>query len=88
MNKQDFAVRIPSSSLLVLSINGTLYGFCDAHGDTRDEVLLHLAEVRQDIVGGDDFYDMLWSDRFSQKALQEELDEATDAIRFDFEGEE
>lgn len=88
MNKQDFAVRIPSEFTLILSINGVLYGFCDAHGVTRAEVLLHFEEVRSEIEGGVDFYDILWNDEGSQARLASEIELATDAIRFDFEGEE
>lgn len=86
MNKQDFAVRLPKASLLVVSIKGVLYGFCDSHGETKDDMLRHLAEVRMCIEEGDHFYDMLWNNVRSQRELQAELDKATDAIRF--EGEE
>lgn len=88
MNKQDFAVRLPQASLLIISINGVLYGFCDAHGETREDMIRHLAEVRTCIEEGDHFYDILWNDAGSQALLEEELEKATDAIRFDFEGEE
>lgn len=88
MNKQDFAVRIPSTFTLVVSINGVMYGFCDAHGDTREEIMAHLKSVRKNIESGSRFYDSLWNDAGSQALLKEELAKATDAIRFDFEGEE
>lgn len=88
MNKQDFAVRIPSEFTLILSINRVLYGFCDAHGVTRAEVLLHFEEVRSAIEEGENFFDILWNDEGSQARLASEIELATDAIRFDFKGEE
>ena len=82
MTKATFAARIPSDSSLVLCIDGVLLGFCDAHGETREEL-----EEMVDIIraqGTNSIFYVLWADDESQAQLQNALDKAIDSIRFDY----
>lgn len=81
-NKATFAVRIPSTASLVLCIDGVLLGFCDAHGETREELSEMVESIRAQ--GTNSIFYALWADEASQRQLQAELDKATDAIRFDY----
>ena len=82
MTKATFAVRIPSDSFLVLCIDGVLLGFCDAHGETREELEEMVDSIRAQ--GTNSIFYVLWADDESQAQLQNALDKATDAIRFDY----
>lgn len=82
MTKATFAARIPSSNSLVLCIDGVLVGFCDAHGDTREELEEMVELARGDGING--IFYQLWSDERGQTYLQNQLDNATDLIRFDY----
>lgn len=86
MSKQNFVVRLPSLFTVVVCVDGTLYGFCDVHGESEKELKQHFEDIRKDITvhGDESFYVALWADEHSQSRLQSELNEATDAIRFDF----
>ena len=81
MTKATFAVRIPSTFSVVLSVDGVLYGFCDTHGENKEDFVDLINDVREDFAG---FYNSLWADEASQRLLKAELDKATDAIRFDY----
>lgn len=81
MTKATFAVRIPSTWTVILCVDGTLYGFCDMHGENKEDFVDLINDVRGDFAG---FYNSLWADEASQRQLQAELDKATDAIRFDY----
>lgn len=82
MTKATFAARIPSSDSLVLCIDGVLLGFCDAHGDTREELEDMIDCIRAQ--GTNSLFYQLWDDARSQAQLQNQLDTATDTIRFDY----
>ena len=81
MTKVTFAVRIPSTWTLILCVDGVLHGFCDVHGENKEDFLSLIDDVREDSMH---FYSGLWADDASQRLLQAELDKATDAIRFDY----
>lgn len=82
MTKATFAERIPSDSSLVLCIDGVLLGFCDAHGETREELEEMVDSIRAQ--GTNSIFYVLWADDESQAQLQNALDKATDSIRFDY----
>lgn len=81
MTKATFAVRIPSTWTVILCVDGILYGFCDMHGENKEDFIDLINDVREDLDG---FYSSLWADANSQRLLQAELDKATDSIRFDY----
>lgn len=82
MTKATFAARIPSSDSLVLCIDGVLLGFCDAHGETREELEEMVESIRAQ--GTNSIFYVLWDDDESQAQLQNQMDIATDTIRFDY----
>lgn len=82
MTKATFAARIPSSDSLVLCIDGVLLSFCDAHGETREELEEMVESIRAQ--GTNSIFYVLWDDDESQARLQSQMDIATDAIRFDY----
>ena len=82
MTKATFAARIPSDSSLVLCIDGVLLGFCDAHGETREELEEMVDSIRAQ--GTNSIFYVLWDDDESQAQLQNQMDIATDTIRFDY----
>lgn len=82
MTKATFAARIPSSDSLVLCIDGVLLGFCDAHGESRAELEEMIDCIRAQ--GTNSIFYVLWADEDSQAQLQNQLDTATDTIRFDY----